>query len=234
MKYTKYRRKVVLTAAIMAVWAVMAAGVSAEQKTEPESELFVETETETETENPSTEEFDEGRLMLIGALEYEGPDFEAEEPEDGTYTALMIQNVSDQFLRSAHIQVKVNDKEEMDIQIDSLPAGETVITTGKKYEGFQEGSYYIVEACESVYEENVSSRKDGIEVTFNSGKITVENGTGEEVSSMTVRYKARTGDLLFGGNTYEIPIDSLPAGQTCEAECANFLADSIEVVEIKE
>lgn len=182
----------------------------------------------------STDLFDEERLKLVSGMEYEGPDFEDGSMESGNYTALQIQNVSDSFLRSANIEVKVNDSDNMSITIDSLPAGETVIVIGQGYEQYSEQDVYEVVSCESSYEESVVCEKEGLSVAYETGMIRLTNQTAEDMAGMTCRYKGKAGDMLLGGITYEFTVDSLPAGQTYETESQNFLADSVQIIEIKE
>lgn len=204
-----------------------------QQNTEDISGAEDEKENVEEETRKSTDLFDEGRLKLVSGMEYEGPDFEDGSMENGNYTALQIQNVSDSFLRSANIEVKVNDSDSMSVTIDSLPAGETVIVIGQGYEKYSEQDIYEVVSCESSYEESVVCEEEGLSVTYEAGMIRLTNQTAEDMAGMTCRYKGKAGDMLLGGITYEFTVDSLPAGQTYETESQNFLADSVQIIEIK-
>lgn len=182
----------------------------------------------------STEVFDKGRLKLIGSMEYEGPNFENGSMEIGTYTLLKIQNISEDFLRNADIEVKVNASDKMSLTIDALPAGETVFVLGQGYSAYSEKDIYKVTSCESSYEKSIVAEKEGLEVSYEAGKIQIKNQTTEEITGILFRYKGKVENVLFGGNTYEFTIDSLPAGETFETDCQSLLADNIQIVEIKE
>lgn len=187
----------------------------------------------TERKQESTVEFDDGKLKLTGSMEYEGPDFEDGSMEEGNYTILKIQNISESFLRSASIEVKVNNSEKMSFTIDSLPAGETVMVIGQGYNGYSEKDIYQVTSCESSYEETVVCEKEGLTVSCEAGKIRLNNQTSEDLSGTVFRYKGKTSDMLMGGLTYEFVADSLPSGGTYEIDSQSFLADSVQIVEIK-
>lgn len=181
----------------------------------------------------STEEFDKGRLKLVGSVEYEGPDFENGTMENQVHTLLKIQNISESFLRNAVIEVEVNKTEKMQLVIDSLPAGETVMAIGHGYDSFAEQDVFKVISCESSYEEQVTSEKEGVTVTFENGKIQIQNQSAEDYSGLILRYKGKVGNLLMGGNTYELTVDSLAPGSSYEADSQCFLAESIQVVEFE-
>lgn len=181
----------------------------------------------------STELFDDGRLKLVGSMEYEGPDFDDGSMEEGTYTMFKIQNVSDSFLRQADIEVKVNDTDRMKLTIDSIPAGMTVMVIGQDYHSYSDEAVYEVVSCESSYEEEISDGLEGVEVVCEMGMIQVINQSGEELSNVTFRYKGKADDMLLGGAAYEFTVDSLSSGDTFETGSQSFLADSIQIVEIK-
>lgn len=186
------------------------------------------------TEPPkSTELFDDGRLKLIGGMEYEGPNFDDGSMEEDVYTMLKIQNVSDSFLRKADIEVKVNDSEQMKLTIDSLPVGATVMVIGQDYTSYSEDAVYQVLSCKSSYEESVADKREGLDVTCEMGKIRVTNQSAEDVSNVTFRYKGKVDEMLLGGIAYEFTIDSLAAGQTFETDSQSFLAETIQVIEVK-
>lgn len=182
----------------------------------------------------STDVFDDGRLKLAGSMEYEGPDFDDGSMEEGTYTMLKIQNISDSFLRNADIRIKVNGSEEMSLAVDSLPAGETVMVIGQGYDTYSEGDIYEVVSCESSYEESVNSDKENLKVSCEEGKIRLTNQSDSKMTKMTCRYKGSNDGVLLGGITYEFEVKALEAGETYETDSQCFLADSIQIVEIKE
>lgn len=181
----------------------------------------------------STDTFDDGKLKLVGSMEYKGPDYEDGSMKDGTYTILEIQNISESFLRSASIEVKVNDTDKMLLTIDSLPAGETVYVIGQEYDMYSEQDIYEVISCESFYEESAVCEKEGLEISCEAGKIQIVNQTAEDLSGVMFRYKGKVDDTLLGGITYEFVADSLPVGGTFEIESQSLLADSVQIVEIK-
>lgn len=182
----------------------------------------------------STDVFDEGRLKLLGSMEYEGPNFESEGMENGTYTLLKIQNISGTFLRNADIEVQVNDSDKMSLTIDSLPADATVMVIGQGYNMYSDKDIYKVTSCKSSYEESVIVGKEGLEIAYEAGKIRLTNKTAEGMACITYRYKGKVENMLLGGSTYEFTVDNLPAGETFETDSQSFLADSIQIVEIKE
>lgn len=192
------------------------------------------TVTKVEETQKSTEVFDKGRLKLIGSMEYEGPNFEDGSMEIGTYTLLKIKNISEDFLRNAVIEVNVNSSDKMSLTIDALPAGETIFVLGQGYGAYSEKDIYKVTSCESSYEKSVVAEKEGLEVSYEAGKIQIKNQTTEEIAGIIFRYKGEVENVLFGGNTFEFTVDSIPAGETFETDCQSLLADNVQIVEIRE
>lgn len=181
----------------------------------------------------STEIFDDGNLKLVGSMEYEGPNFENGSMEEGKYTVLEIQNISGKFLRKAEIEVKVNDSETMKLTLDSIPADTVAMVIGQGDVVYSENAVYQVVSCESSYEESVADQKDGLDVVCEAEKIRITNQLSETVENVVFRYKGKIGEMLWGGVTYEFAVESLGAGETFETASQCFLAETVQIVEVK-
>ena len=177
---------------------------------------------------------DDGRLKLVNVLEYDGPNFESEGQEFGSYTMFEFQNVSDQFLRNAKIEMSVNGTDRVLLDIVDVPAGKSVMAIGKGYDTFHSDDLFGIVSCESVFEE-APVIPEGLVVSVENGLLHITNQSSLDLSGKTIVYKAclLDGQTLFGQNVYEWKMEDFPIGSMVEIEFTNLMADSIEIVDIK-
>ena len=174
-------------------------------------------------------ELAEGKLQAASLFQYSGlnPDCNNEEGED--IAALEIVNQSDEFCRSAEIQVVMQDGTELAFKAENIPAG-------KKIWVFESNNQSIGQndACKEIQDTSefgeASFVKDQVTASVEDTTITIENLTGEEITDLTVRCHCLFEDTYFGGVTYSYPTGRIPAGGQVTVDAADCYMGSAEVV----
>ena len=179
-------------------------------------------------------EFDNGRLKLEGSASYEGPDFETGSMKTGIYTSLRIRNISDKYLDSAELVLKINEKDKLNVMIQSVQPGELVFCVGTGYEDFSPVDSFEVISCKSKYDDiqdHVTSI-DGLKIQCENWIINVENNSDRDLSGYRFVYKGKQDDILMGGTVYSFEVDSLKQGETYQTNSQSVIGTSIEIVDI--
>lgn len=174
-------------------------------------------------------ELAEGKLQAASLFQYSGlnPDCNNEEGED--IAALEIVNQSDEFCRSAEIQVVMQDGTELLFKAEDIPAG-------KKIWVFESNNQSIGQddACEEINDTSefgeASLLEDQIAVSVKDTAITLENLTGEEITDLMVGCHCLFEDTYFGGVTYSYPAGTVPAGGQAAVEASDCYMGTAEVV----
>ena len=174
-------------------------------------------------------ELAEGKLQAASLFQYSGlnPDCNNEEGED--IAALEIVNQSDEFCRSAEIQVVMQDGTELLFKAEDIPAG-------KKIWVFESNNQSIGQddACEEINDTSefgeASLLEDQIAVSVKDTAITLENLTGEEITDLMVGCHCLFEDTYFGGVTYSYPAGIVPAGGQAAVEASDCYMGTAEVV----
>lgn len=174
-------------------------------------------------------ELAEGKLKADSLFQYSGlnPDCNNEEGED--IAALEIVNQSDEFCRSAEIQVVMQDGTELLFKAENIPAG-------KKIWVFESNNQSIGQddACEEINDTSefgeASLLEDQIAVSVKDTAITLENLTGEEITDLMVGCHCLFEDTYFGGVTYSYPAGIVPAGGQAAVEASDCYMGTAEVV----
>ena len=178
-------------------------------------------------------EFDGDKLKLEGSVEFEGPDFESGSMEFDTYTGLKISNVSDNYLKEADLQFETNTGESMSVHVEGVKPGQMVFALASDHKGFSPIETFKVVSEKTVYDKEPENNMDGLDITSDSGIITVSNNTGHDLEDCTVIYKGKEGEILMGGRLYSLHIDILKNNESVEFESECFLANNIEIIEIR-
>lgn len=174
-------------------------------------------------------ELAEGKLQVASLFQYSGlnPDCNNEEGED--IAALEIVNQSDEFCKSAEIQVVMQDGTELAFKAEDIPAG-------KKIWAFESNNQSVGQddVCKEIKDhsefEEVSLMEDQVTASVEDTTITIENLTGEEITDLTVGCHCLFEDTYFGGVTYSYPTGRIPAGGQVTVDAADCYMGSAEVV----
>ena len=171
----------------------------------------------------------EGRLRVDSLFQYSGlnPDCNNEEGED--IAALEIVNQSDEFCKSAEIEIAMQDGTELVFKAEDIPAG-------KKIWVFESSNQSIGQddACKEIRDNSefgeVSFMESQITTSVEDTTITIENLTGEEITDLTVGCHCLFEDTYFGGVTYSYPTGTIPAGGRVIVDAVDCYMGSAEVV----
>lgn len=171
----------------------------------------------------------EGRLRVDSLFQYSGlnPDCNNEEGED--IAALEIVNQSDEFCKSAEIEIAMQDGTELVFKAEDIPAG-------KKIWVFESSNQSIGQddACKEIKDNSefgeVSLMEDQVTASVEDTTITIENLTGEEITDLTVGCHCLFEDTYFGGVTYSYPTGTIPAGGQATVDAADCYMGTAEVV----
>lgn len=221
----------IIAAAVLLIAAVAAAVVYS-MKSGENSQKAAKEEGEEEQQAEGLAfpyELAEGKLQAASLFQYSGlnPDCNNEEGED--IAALEIVNQSDEFCRSAEIQVVMQDGTELLFKAEDIPAG-------KKIWVFESNNQSIGQddACEEINDTSefgeASLLEDQIAVSVKDTAITLENLTGEEITDLMVGCHCLFEDTYFGGVTYSYPAGTVLAGGQAAVEASDCYMGTAEVV----
>lgn len=174
-------------------------------------------------------ELAEGKLQAASLFQYSGlnPDCNNEEGED--IAALEIVNQSDEFCKSAEIEIAMQDGTELVFKAEDIPAG-------KKIWVFESSNQSIGQddACKEIRDNSefgeVSFMESQITTSVEDTTITIENLTGEEITDLMVGCHCLFEDTYFGGVSYSYPAGTIPAGGRVIVDAADCYMGSAEVV----
>lgn len=187
-------------------------------------------ETAGEAEEPEMEglEFpillDSDKLELSSVFEYTGINMDFEDVYSEEIGAIQLKNLSGQHLRKAKLTAKLSNGERMTFLVEDIPAEMEVLafeTQNKFYDDTVKVVEVTVDAqySASVFEEIFS-------YTVNGSDITVENISGKAQKNITLYYHCSIDGLCFGGQSYELSLETLAAGESATvSDSACYMGD---------
>lgn len=188
----------------------------------------VKTKKKTGLEFPYELENGKIRVNSLFQSSISNPDCEDKEGED--IASLEITNSSEEFLKKAQIEVKLDDGTVIPFSISNIPAGKTVCAFAT-----DNTSIELDVVCSEI-ESNVEFQekkdllmKDSINIETDGTRVTLENKTDESFSDVSVYCHCLLNDVYFGGVSYKQVID-IPASGSAVFNADDCYLGSAEVV----
>lgn len=155
---------------------------------------------------------DSDRLELASVFEYAGinPDCEDVYAED--IGALQLKNISGKYLESAKILVRLANGDTLNFLVEDIPAEMEILAFETGNQTYDDTVAVVEISAEAEY--STAEFADMFSCNISGSDITVENISGEEQNNITLYYHCTIDGLCFGGQSYELSLGTLNAGES--------------------
>lgn len=173
---------------------------------------------------------EEGKLEVESLFQFSGINPDADKQEATDVAAIVLKNVSEEYLKTAKIHIVLDNGTEHDFWIQDLPAGKAVTAFAT-----ENGVLPAETSCQSLDAEVVFAdvqNEAGVEVSVDGMTITLENVSGEDLYGIDVYYRDVFNDKYFGGITYKNTIEKMAAGESVMFTAVDTTLGIIEVIRI--
>ena len=175
-------------------------------------------------------DLEEGKLEVESLFQFSGINPDADKQEATDVAAIVLKNVSEEYLKTAKIHIVLDNGTEHDFWIQDLPAGKAVTAFAT-----DNGVLPTDANCQSLDVEVTFAdvqNEAGVEVSVDGMTITLENVSGEDLYGIDVYYRDIFNDKYFGGITYKNTIEKMVAGECVMFTAADTTLGIIEVIHI--
>lgn len=228
----KDRRITLLAVLAMLALVLTACGSGTVQSTQPPEMTGPAAEQETVAVSPEEAEFPvvlaEGKIAVESLFPFSGINPDAGKQEGEDTAAIMVKNLSGEYLTSATVTASFADGGEQIFTVTELPAGASALVFSGDNQALAPET-----VCTGLRGEGEFAplQWDGrIEVSVDGLTITVKNSSDEELNRINVYYRDVLDDKYFGGMTYIAAIEKLAAGETAQITAEGSVLGVIEVV----
>lgn len=153
---------------------------------------------------------DEGRLELTSVFEYSGPNPDFEDVFAEEIGAIQLKNISGQYLKNVSILVTLSDGTQLNFLVEDIPADVEVLAFETQNQVYDDTTKVVSISAEGEY--SAEELTDLFSYSVSGSEITVENISGNAQNNIIVNYHCTIDGLCFGGQSYELALDSLEAG----------------------
>lgn len=187
-----------------------------ENQTADQQTSAVEETEMTEAEEVKGLEFpltmDEGRLELTSVFEYGGPNPDFEDVFAEEIGAIQLKNISGQYLKNVSILVTLSDGTQLNFHVEDIPADVEVLAFETQNQVYDDTKKVVNVSAEGEY--SAEEFADLFSYSVSGSEITVENISGSAQNNIIVNYHCTIDGLCFGGQSYELVLESLEAGES--------------------
>ena len=174
-------------------------------------------------------------LTIEGVGQYSGPFVEdgSDEPTANAL-ALVVKNDDAALAEYAELTFAVGEGEQAVFQLSGVPGGEYVLVMEKNGRPFSDAE--VLAYADSLYaaRKDASMMADKIEVYSADGALTAKNVSGQDLSTVYIRYKSQLIPRCYlGGITYSCKLEGIPAGQEKTAQTGHFSSNSSRIVMVE-
>lgn len=171
---------------------------------------------------------DDGKIEIESLFQFEGVNPDAGKQETQDAAAIVLKNVSDQYLSSAAVTAELNDGTQVRFAVTELPAGASVIAFDIDNKSLSTTAVCVDMSAETVYADVPNN--DGLEIFAAGMMITLKNASSADLNDIDVYYRDVFDDKYFGGMTYIYNIEHLSAGESITVTAEDSLLGVIDVV----
>lgn len=163
---------------------------------------------------------DSDKLELSSVFEYTGINLDFEGVFAEEIGAIQLKNLSGQHLRSAQITVKLSNGQNMMFVVEDIPAEKDVLAFETQNQIYDDTVKVVEVSVNTEY--FMPEFEEIFSYTVNGSDITVENISGKDQNNITLYYHCMIDGLCFGGQSYELLLGTLAAGESAtvsDSEC---------------
>lgn len=173
-----------------------------------------------------------GRLVIESLFQLSSinPDCNDEMGED--VASLQIENASDEYLKSADIQVLLHDGTEFKFHMEDVPAGKKVLAFELENQVYDKKSGVKDITVEAEYSAEASLMEGQVSASVDEAGLKLENTSGEALQNLTVKYHCLFEEMYYGGRSYAKTIESLAPGESTVVDTSECYLGEAAVVSI--
>ena len=210
-------------------------------ETNPATESIGETkQTETTAETRQDDESEEisvfpiqledGKLLVESLFPFEGINPDCGNLEGSAIAAIMIRNVSDQYINSATLLIHLEDGTQIAFSISDLPAGGEMLAFSADNSDLPDNFACVRVESEAEFSEICST--EGIGVAVDGISVTVTNETAKEMTQIDIYCHGVFGTSYYGGATYRYTIEKLNPGESASVTVTECILGVVDVVRV--
>lgn len=173
---------------------------------------------------------EDGALEIESLFQFEGINPDCANREGDKTAAILVQNTSGLYLKSAAIWASLDDGSEVRFSVSDLPAGKGALVLSADHTQLADDRECTAFRADCVFDAEGSM--EGVSVSVDGTAITVTNETDKEITGIDIYCHGVFGDLYYGGVTYVYRIENLPAGERATItadDCVIGVADVVRV-----
>lgn len=174
----------------------------------------------------------DGRLEIQSLLQYGGINPDCDNQEGNDVAAIMVCNVSGEYLKEAQISLKLTDGITVNFMVTELPAGAEAIAFSRENQTIKVNAEYAEITCEAQFGADGALTQEQMKVSVEGTLITLTNTSAEDWSEIVVYCRSPLGEEYFGGMAYEYTIEQLPAGESATIDAWDCILGEAEVMRI--
>lgn len=176
----------------------------------------------------------DGKVVIESVFQYTGPNPDALWQEGNNIGAVIVQNVSEEYLDEATLQIGLSDGIVLNFLISDIPAGKKVwafdinnsTITSDTIMAYADGEASFVADEVSIPGENVT-------ISVDAQNVTITNVSDTDLHDITVSCKMVLDDAYFAGKSFEYSLDSISSGSSGFVTAFDCLVGNTEVTRIK-
>ena len=171
-------------------------------------------------------------LEIENIFQYDGLNPDAGLQEGKNVAAIMIRNMSGEYLKEATITLDRVDGTPVTFQVQELPANGAAMVFEVDNTAVEADEVWMKADCKASLGEGENPLPDGIAVAVEDMIITVTNNTGKDLSELVVYCHDSLGEEYFGGVAYAYTVNNLKANESATIEAWDCLMGMTDVVRI--
>ena len=173
---------------------------------------------------------EDGKLLLESLFPFEGLNPDCGNLEGSKTAAVLIRNVSGQYLKSATVRAVLGDGTLITFTIADLPADKEMLAFSVENAQLEDAYQCAAVEAETLFED--MEIPEGIGVCAEGLTVTVTNETQTEMNGIEVFCHGIFGAGYYGGITYVHTIEKLAPGERTSVTVSECLLGMVDVARI--
>lgn len=175
----------------------------------------------------------EGKLQVTSLFQYSGLNPDDNWNEGENIGAIVVTNVSQEYLESLSITATISDGTTLQFQISDLPAGQTIWAFAAGNGTFDPTAVCVRMEAQSSMTQETDLLGHGVTAEIQGIEVTLNNNTDSAISAGELRCHMVLNDILFGGTSYIYPVAEIPGGGSFTVTATDCILGDVAVCRLK-
>lgn len=166
---------------------------------------------------PSNLQLDDGLLEIVTAVGLDGlPNVDSDGRTMDGLLGLLLLNRSGRQLERLELSVTYIDGTVVPYMVSELPSGSVALALPKENIPSPADGYAGAAVDAVIWRDGAPAIPAGVTWTTDGKTVIVTNGTGADISGLTVYFRLQQDSYFYGGNAFTCTLDGIPAGGSVE------------------